>query len=167
MDHEVWIRIRPCGKGCRDDIVLWSADWIGDDYPEEVDEYLRWDADDLSVEMHRDFDKKAYSPMVVVNVYNRAQEPSTVYVLEKLADYGAGVGAPKCRVFLDEGCAKAAMRGDYDAEMDSRDAGVDECGSYVTGVDARLRFLNGARIGWTIRAIMTEDNDYRQGAKNG
>ena len=70
FDHEVWIRIRPCGKGCCNDIVLWSADWIGDDYPKEVDEYLEWDADDLSVEMHHDFDKRAYSPMVVVCVYN-------------------------------------------------------------------------------------------------
>lgn len=165
MDHEVWVRIRVHDAvGKTRDLVLWSADWIGGGIedpgmPDGLAGVLEWDADDLSVERHPAPDGPEMQ--IVVNVYNRVQEPFTVYVLEKLANYGAGVGAPKCRVFLDESHAEAAMRDDYDAEIDSRDYDVDKDGSYITSVDATLWFSNGVKIEWVIHARTTEDNDYR------
>lgn len=170
MDHEVWVRVRPHVRGPTDetilpDVVIWSADWIGggvDDplIPKELKDYLDWDADDLSIE-YRPTGRQKPTPMIVVNAYDYAQEPPTIYVLVKLGDYGAGAGAPKCRVFLDERYAEAAMRDDYDAEIDSRDCDVDEKGSYVTSVDAALRFSNGVKIEWAIYTRTAEDNDYR------
>ena len=165
MDHEVWVRVRVHDADDKTrDLVLWSADWIGggeDDpgMPDGLADVLEWDADDLSVERHPAPDGPEMQ--IVVNAYDYAQEPPTVYVLAKLADYGTGAGAPKCRVFLDEGCAEAAMRDDYDAEIDSRDCDVDEGGSHITSVDATLRFANGVKIEWAIHTRTAEDNDYR------
>ena len=166
MDHEVWVRVRVHDAGDKTrDLVLWSADWIGGGIedpllPKELKDYLDWNADDMSIEYHPTGRQKP-TPMIVVNAYDCAQEPSTVYILEKLAVYKAGAGAPKCRAFLDKDCAQAAMRDDYDAEIDSRDYDVDKDGSHITSVDAILRFSNGIKISWAIHARTTEDNDYR------
>ena len=76
MGHEVWVRVRANDGRENDpanDLVLWSADWIGggeDDpgMPNGLDKVLEWDADDLSVELHRDPDRpERASPMIVVN----------------------------------------------------------------------------------------------------
>ena len=76
MDHEVWVRVRVNDgreKDPANDLVLWSADWIGggeDDpgIPNGLPDILDWDADDLSIELHRDPDKpERTSPMLVVN----------------------------------------------------------------------------------------------------
>ena len=81
MDDEVWVRVRVNDgreKDPANDLVLWSADWIGggeDDpgMPDGLADVLDWDADDLSIELHRDPDPdkpdnpERTSPMVVVN----------------------------------------------------------------------------------------------------
>lgn len=83
MDHEVWVRVRI--KDGREnnpsnDLVLWSADWIGggeDDpgMPDGLKDVLDWDADDISVEMYDDPEFSGIPgpedrvPMIVVNAY--------------------------------------------------------------------------------------------------
>ena len=76
MDHEVWVRVRVNDGREKDpdnDLVLWSADWIGggeDDpgIPDGLVDVLDWNADDLSIELHRDPDNpERISPMLVVN----------------------------------------------------------------------------------------------------
>ena len=77
MDHEVWVRVRVNDgreKDPANDLVLWSADWIGggeDDpgMPDGLADVLDWDADDLSVELHDTTDSSACktAPMIVVN----------------------------------------------------------------------------------------------------
>ena len=76
MDHEVWVRVRVNDGREKDpayDLVLWSADWIGggeDDpgIPNGLDKVLEWNADDLSIELHKDPDNpERTSPMLVVN----------------------------------------------------------------------------------------------------
>jgi len=60
MGDEVWVRVRINDGGEVDpanDLVLWSADWIGggeDDpgMPDGLKDVLKWDADDMSVEMY-------------------------------------------------------------------------------------------------------------------
>lgn len=81
MDHEVWVRVRPHRRDPPDeavlpDVVVWSADWIMQKYlPDELGQYLRWGADDISVEMHDDPElrgtpgPKDRVPMLVVNAY--------------------------------------------------------------------------------------------------
>lgn len=165
MDHEVRVCVRVHGAGGKTrDLVLWSADWIGggeDDpgMPDGLKDVLEWDADDVSVEMYDGPEDRV--PTLVVNARDMVQDPPTVYVLEKLADYGAGACAPEYRVFLDGSRAEAAMKDDYDAETDSRDCDVDEDGSHITSVDAALRFLDGVKIKWAVHARTAEDNDYR------
>lgn len=71
MDHEVWVRVMLCGRD-KPDIVLWSADWIGGSgYPDEIEEYLEYDADDMSTELHQNPERRriALEPMIVVCVY--------------------------------------------------------------------------------------------------
>lgn len=59
LDHEVWVRVRIHDgreKDPANDLVLWSADWIGgggDDpgMPKGLSDVLEWDADDLSIEL--------------------------------------------------------------------------------------------------------------------
>lgn len=74
MDHEVWVRIRPDGES--EDMVLWSADWIGGDYNSEcVDPYLDWDGDDISIEMRKDPDHPGSDvPMLVVRAFGRSKQ---------------------------------------------------------------------------------------------
>ena len=76
MDHEVWVRVRVNDgreKDPANDLVLWSADWIGggeDDpgMPDGLADVLDWNADDLSIELHGDPDNpEKTSPMLVVN----------------------------------------------------------------------------------------------------
>ena len=77
MDHEVWVRVRVNDgreKDPANDLVLWSADWIGggeDDpgIPKGLVDVLEWNADDLSVEMHDNPDNPAWHimPMIVIN----------------------------------------------------------------------------------------------------
>ena len=77
MDHEVWVRVRVNDgreKDPANDLVLWSADWIGggeDDpgMPDGLADVLDWDADGLSVELHGTADSSAWemAPMIVVN----------------------------------------------------------------------------------------------------
>ena len=76
MDDEVWVRVRVNDgreKDPANDLVLWSADWIGggeDDpgIPDGLADVLDWNADYLSIELHRDPDNpERISPMLVVN----------------------------------------------------------------------------------------------------
>ena len=77
MDHEVWVRVRVNDgreKDSANDLVLWSADWIGggeDDpgMPDGLADVLDWDADDLSVELHDTTGISAWKtePMIVIN----------------------------------------------------------------------------------------------------
>ena len=77
MDHEVWVRVRVNDgreKDPANDLVLWSADWIGggeDDpgMPDGLADVLDWDADDLSVELHDTTGIYSWktAPMIVVN----------------------------------------------------------------------------------------------------
>ena len=76
MDDEGWVRVRVNDgreKDPANDLVLWSADWIGggeDDpgIPDGLADVLDWNADDLSIELHRDPDNpERISPMLVVN----------------------------------------------------------------------------------------------------
>ena len=78
MDHEVWVRVRVNDgrdKNPEEDMVLWSADWIGggeDDpgMPDGLKAVLEWDGDDISIEMRKDPERPGFTvPMVVVNVY--------------------------------------------------------------------------------------------------
>lgn len=83
MDHEVWVRVRINDgreKDPANDLVLWSADWIGGGLadpgmPTGLEDYLDWDADDLSVEMYDDPEFRGIPgpedqvPMLVVNAY--------------------------------------------------------------------------------------------------
>ena len=85
MDDEVWVRMRirtrdGGRKDPEDDLVLWSADWIGGGLadpgmPTGLEDYLDWDADDLSVEMYDDPEFRGTRgpqdkvPMIVVNAY--------------------------------------------------------------------------------------------------
>lgn len=82
MDDEVWVRVRVNdADGKTNDLVLWSADWIGggeDDpgMPDGLADVLGWDADDLSIEMYDDPEFQGIPgpedrvPMLVVNAYN-------------------------------------------------------------------------------------------------
>ena len=83
MDHEVWVRVRVNDgreKNPSEDLVLWSADWIGggeDDpgMPDGLKEVLDWYGDDLSVEMRKDPERPRFKvPMVVVNVYPHSDD---------------------------------------------------------------------------------------------
>jgi hypothetical protein len=166
LDHEVWVRVRPHGP-VRDkpDIVLWSADWIGGSgYPDEVEKYLECEADDLSVELHPDPESPdgAFVSMLVVYAYTFAKpDPIEVFVLEKTSDYdGSGSKHYECRVFLDEECAKAALRDQYDSEIDARDVKPSKT-SVLKDTYAWLEFVNGVTIEWTLRLLLTEDNDYK------
>jgi len=74
-DHEVWLRVRPhkhqlvAGESDPEDIVVWSADWIMNSYlPPELEKYLDWDADDLSIEFHP-VGRQKPEPMLVINAY--------------------------------------------------------------------------------------------------
>ena len=78
-DHEVWLRVRPhkhtlvAGESDPEDIVVWSADWIMNSFlpPEtglELEKYLDWDADDLSIEFHP-VGREKPTPMLVINAY--------------------------------------------------------------------------------------------------
>lgn len=77
MDHEVWVRVRINDgreKDPANDLVLWSADWIGggkDDpgMPKGLVDVLEWDANDLSVELHNTPNDPVWriAPMIVVN----------------------------------------------------------------------------------------------------
>ena len=77
MDHEVWVRVRINDgreKDPANDLVLWSADWIGggkDDpgMPDGLAAVLEWDADDLSIERHANPDDPAWgtTQMLVIN----------------------------------------------------------------------------------------------------
>lgn len=166
LDHEVWVRVRPHGP-VRDkpDIVLWSADWIGGSgWPDEAGKYLECEADDLSVELHPDPENPdgAFVPMLVVYAYTFAKpDPVEVFVLEKTSDYdGSGSKHYECRVFLDEECAKAALRDQYDSEIDARNVKPSKT-SVLKDTYAWLEFVNGVTIEWTLRLLLTEDNDYR------
>ena len=76
MDHEVWVRVRINDGREKDpakDLVLWSTDWIGGGgvtpyVPEELEGYLDWGADDLSIEVHP-VGNQRLTPMIVVNAY--------------------------------------------------------------------------------------------------
>lgn len=88
MDDEVWVRVRVNDAGGKtNDLVLWSADWIGggeDDpgMPDGLGDVLEWDADDLSIGMYDDpemYEDPEFGgtpgpedrvPMLVVNVYS-------------------------------------------------------------------------------------------------
>ena len=77
MDDEVWVRVRVNDgreKDPANDLVLWSADWLGggeDDpgIPDGLPDILEWDADDLSVELHDTTGISGWktAPMLVVN----------------------------------------------------------------------------------------------------
>lgn len=77
MDHEVWVRVRVNDgreKDPANDLVLWSADWIGGGtdglfVPKGLADVLDWDADDVSIECHPTGRQKP-TPMIVVNAYN-------------------------------------------------------------------------------------------------
>jgi len=166
LDHEVWVRVRPHGP-VRDkpDIVVWSADWIGGSgYPDEVEKYLECEADDLSIEVYPDPEglQGAFVPMVVVNVYTFVKpDPVEVFVLEKTSDYdGSGSKHYKCRVFLDEECARAALRDQYDSEIDAREVKPSKT-SVLRDTHALLEFANGVTIQWELRRLLTEDKDYK------
>lgn len=165
LDHEVWVRVRPHHLGhAKSDIVLWSADWIGGSgYPDEVEKYLECEVDDLSAELHPDPEGiEALVPMLVVYAYTYAKPvPVEVFVLEKTSDYdGSGSKHYECRVFLDEECAKAALRDQYDSEIDVRNVKPSKT-SVLKDTYAWLEFVNGVTIEWTLRLLLTEDNDYR------
>ena len=75
MDHEVWICVRIHDGREKDpdhDLVLWSADWIsgGEDdpgMPKGLSDVLEWDADDLSIELHKTPENPLLVlPMIVV-----------------------------------------------------------------------------------------------------
>ena len=78
MDHEVWVRVRvhdgsEANPSPEDDLVLWSADWVGGGLadpgmPTGLEDYLDWDADELSIEVHPAGRRKP-TPMLVVNAY--------------------------------------------------------------------------------------------------
>ena len=164
LDHEVWVRVRPNGDDKRD-VVFWSADWLMHAYlPEELDGYLEWDADDLSTEVRPDPEglEGAFAPMVVVNVYTFAKpDPVEVFVLEKTSDYdGSGSKHYECRVFLDEECARAALRDQYDSEIDAREVKPSKT-SVLRDTHALLEFANGVTIQWELRRLLTEDKDYK------
>ena len=83
-DHEVWVRVR-VHDGSRaepdhsDDIVFWSADWLGggeDDpgIPDELSGVLDWDADELSIETHSPGKRRKPAPMLVINAYRPTRE---------------------------------------------------------------------------------------------
>ena len=75
MDHEVWVRVRINDgreNNPANDLVLWSADWIGGGIedpgmPDGLADVLEWDADDLSVERHLTPDGPEMQ--IVVNAY--------------------------------------------------------------------------------------------------
>lgn len=83
MDHEVWVCVRVNDgreKNRSEDLVLWSADWIGggeDDpgMPDGLRSVLDWDGDDLSIEMRKDPERPRFMvPMVVVNAYPHSND---------------------------------------------------------------------------------------------
>lgn len=77
LDHEVWVRVRTDGdEGTGDkDIVVWSADWIGDNgCPDDLPKYLDWEADYLSIEVHKDPERGRNVPMLVVPAWSRGLE---------------------------------------------------------------------------------------------
>lgn len=86
MDHEVWVRVRPHtwgpgGEEIHEDMVLWSADWIGggvDDpfMPKGLKDHLDWDADDLSIETHP-MGRQKPTPMIVVHAYKYETKEDT------------------------------------------------------------------------------------------
>ena len=165
LDHEVWVRVRPHGP-VRDkpDIVVWSADWIGGyGYPDEIGKYLECEADDVSIEFYSDPEDSdgAIVPMLVVYAYTSVKpDPVEVFVLEKTSDYGTDGKCHECRVFIDEECAKAALRDQYDSEIDARDVKPSKT-SVLRDTHAWLEFVNGVTIQWVLRRLLTEDNDYR------
>lgn len=165
LDHEVWVRVRPHGP-VRDkpDIVAWSADWIGGSgYPDEVEKYLECEADDLSIEFHPDPEDPdgTIVPMLVVYAITFAKpEPVKVFVLEKVSDYGPGMKHYECRVFLDKECAKAALRDQYDSEIDAWCIKPSKK-SVLKDTEARLEFVNYAIFEWKLQELLTEDGDYR------
>lgn len=66
LDHEVWVRVRPPTGG---DLVIWSADWIGDyGWPDELKDYLGCDADYICIELHENPEGGDETPMIVVRV---------------------------------------------------------------------------------------------------
>lgn len=172
MDHEVWVRVRVHNGGennPEDDLVFWSADWIGGGLadpgmPTGLEDYLECEADDLSIEVHPDPEglQGAFAPMVVVNVYTFAKpDPVEVFVLEKTSDYdGSGSKHYECRVFLDEECARAALRDQYDSEIDAREVKPSKT-SVLRDTHALLEFANGVTIQWELRRLLTEDKDYK------
>lgn len=167
LDHEVWVRVRrpPGPVRAEPDIVLRSADWIGGSgYPGEVEKYLGCEADDLSVELHPDPENPggAFVPMLVVHAYTYAKpDPVEVFVLEKEIDCdGSGSKHHECRVFLDEGCAKAALRDQYDSEIDARNIKPSKT-SVLQDTYAWLAFVDGVTVEWTLQMLLTEDNGYR------
>ena len=100
--------------------------------------------------------------MVVVNVYTFAKpDPVEVFVLEKTSDYdGSGSKHYECRVFLDEECARAALRDQYDSEIDAREVKPSKT-SVLRDTHALLEFANGVTIQWELRRLLTEDKDYK------
>ena len=77
MDHEVWVRVRINDgreKDPANDLVLWSADWIGGGendpgMPDGLSDVLDWNADYLSVERHKnpDYPTRGVTSMLVIN----------------------------------------------------------------------------------------------------
>lgn len=165
LDHEVWVRVRPRGE-VRDkpDVVFFSADWHMDSYlPKRLEKYLDWDGDDMYVDMYKDpEDRSRKVPMLVICAQDFPQDPTRVYVFEKITDRdGPGLATTECRTFLKLEHAQTAMRDDYDAEIDSADAEPDYDGSHLGLREAVLRFPDGSRIDWIIHTQDTEDADYR------
>lgn len=165
LDHEVWVRVRPHHLGhAKSDIVLWSADWIGGSgYPDEVEKYLECEVDDLSAELHPDPEGvEALAPMLVVYAYVYAKPvPVEVFVLEKTTVLRNGFRSFWCRVFLDEECAKAALRDDYNSEIDASEKAPDYSRPFLLDDSASLVFPEGVEIRWETHVKKTADNDYR------
>ena len=78
LDHEVWVEVLPMGvtvKGL--DLMVWSADWHCDQYwPEDLEGFLDWEADDIRVKVGTNPETHKRTPVLVIPAYRPVKRSS-------------------------------------------------------------------------------------------
>ena len=71
LDHEVWAEVVPeNNQGDGLDLMVWSADWLGDrGWPEDLKRFLDWEVDDISVKVGTDPETHRRTPVLVIPAY--------------------------------------------------------------------------------------------------